>query len=230
MNKIIKLDQKYNLMNKIENKIKYIQKYPKLSEMRTKLQKINNLEKIYMKELGTLKEKTVLLENDLKNKEYELDKMNKDLYSGLIKDIKLLENIKNKETNLEKSKEIVEQDFISNMDEMENLNIKIEKCKIKSEELQQIIKNLDEKIIKKIDEYTYKLNVNLDQIEALRSEINNDELIRYDNIKNKYKNALVKVENNICGGCNVELFMNKISKLDNNEIIECENCGRLMYK
>lgn len=230
MNEIIKLDQKYNLIDKIKNKITYIQKYPKLSEVRTKLSKINNLEKMYIKKLENLKEATLLLENNLKNKENELEKINKDLYSGLIKDITLLENIKNKEINLEKSKEIIEQDLINNMDEMEALSIKIQKCKIKSVELGQIIENLDKKIIKKIDEYTEKLNVNLNQIEGLRSEINNDDLIKYDNIKSKHKNALVKVEKNICGGCNVELFMNKISKLDNNEIIECENCGRLMYK
>ncbi|MEJ8555417.1 zinc ribbon domain-containing protein [Tepidibacter sp. Z1-5] len=230
MNQIIKLDQKYNLIDKIKTKIIYIQKYPKLSEMKTKLSKINSLEEMYIKELETLKKTTILLEDDLKNKENELKKINKDLYSGLIKDIKLLDNIKNKEINLEESKEIVERDLINNMDEMENLNTKIQKCKIKSVELKQIIENLNQKIIKKTDEYTKKIHVNLNQIEELKSEINNDDLIKYDNIKNKHKNALVKVENNICGGCNVELFMNKISKLDNNEIIECENCGRLMYK
>ena len=230
MNKIINLDQKYNLIDKIKNKIIYVEKYPKLSDIRTKLSKINNLEKMYIKGLRVLKEKNLLLEKDLKNKEYELQKINKDLYSGLIKDIKMLENMKNKEVNLEKTKEIIEQDLINNMDEMEKINIKIQKCKIKSVELEVAIKNLDKKIIEKIDEYTEKLNINLEQIEELRSEINNDDLIKYDNIKNKHKNPLVKVENNICGGCNVELFMNKISKLDNNQIIECENCGRLMYK
>ncbi len=230
MNEIIKLDQKYNLIDKIKNKIIYIQNYPKLSELRTKLHKINKAEEIYIKEPKILKEKNILLENDLKNKENELKKINKDLYSGLIKDIKLLESMKNKEMNLEELKEKIEQSLIDNMDLIESFNTKIQKCKTKSIELKKSIENLEKKISQKIEEYTNELSINLDQIERLRSEINNEDLIKYDDIKSKHKNALVKVENNICGGCNVELFMNKISKLDHNEIIECENCGRLMYK
>ncbi|WP_099189191.1 hypothetical protein [Tepidibacter mesophilus] len=230
MNEIIKLDQQYNLADKIKNKITYIEKYPKLLEMKTKLSKINNLEERCIKELENLKKTNILLEKKLKNKEDELKKINKDLYSGLIKDIKLLENIKNKEIHLEESKEIVEQDLIGNMEKMEILNNKIEKCKIKSIELKEIIENSNRKINEKLNEYRNKLYINLEEIEKLRSKVNSDDLIKYDNIKIKYKNPLVKVEKDICRGCNVELFMNKISKLDNNEIIECENCGRLMYK
>ncbi|CAH2213684.1 zinc ribbon domain-containing protein [Tepidibacter aestuarii] len=230
MNKIIELDKKYNLIDKIKNQITYIQEYPKMSELKMKLCKIEKAEKMYTKQLQLLKQSIISLENNLKDKENELKKVDEDLYSGLIKDIKLLENIKNKEMNLQKSKEQIEQELIENMDIVEDLNIKIQKCKTKCNELKQIIKNLNQKISEKIDEYTKNLHTNLDQIESLRSEINNENLIKYDTIRKKYKNALVKVDNNICGGCNVELFMNKISKLDNNQIIECENCGRLMYK
>ncbi|MCT4509241.1 MAG: hypothetical protein N4A48_10915 [Tepidibacter sp.] len=230
MNKIIELDKKHDLIDKIKNKIAYIQDHPKISELRTKLYKIEQAEKMYIKQLELLKQAIITLENNLKNKEEELKKIDEDLYSGLIKDIKLLENIKNKEMNLQESKEQIEQELIENMDVVENLNIKIQKCKTKCDELKQIIENSNQKINEKLDEYTKKLYINLEQIEKFRSEINNENLTKYYNIRKRYKNALVKVENNICGGCNVELFMNKISKLDNDEIIECENCGRLMYK
>lgn len=42
--------------------------------------------------------------------------------------------------------------------------------------------------------------------------------------------AIVAVNGESCGGCRMELSMNMISKLKEKHMIECEECGRIIYK
>lgn len=39
-----------------------------------------------------------------------------------------------------------------------------------------------------------------------------------------------EIKGNVCGACNMELSMAELSKLKNGEILECEQCRRLLYK
>ncbi len=39
-----------------------------------------------------------------------------------------------------------------------------------------------------------------------------------------------EVSNEVCGACNMQLSMNELSKLKNGEIIDCDQCRRMLYK
>lgn len=41
---------------------------------------------------------------------------------------------------------------------------------------------------------------------------------------------LFEVRGNVCGACNMELPMSELGKLKNGEVIDCDQCGRLLYK
>ena len=47
---------------------------------------------------------------------------------------------------------------------------------------------------------------------------------------NKIYPVLYEVRGNVCGACNMELPMSEINKLKNGEIIDCDQCGRLLYQ
>lgn len=42
--------------------------------------------------------------------------------------------------------------------------------------------------------------------------------------------VVYEVRGNVCGACNMELPMSEMSKLKNGEVIDCDQCGRLLYK
>lgn len=42
--------------------------------------------------------------------------------------------------------------------------------------------------------------------------------------------VLYEVRGSFCGACNMELPMSELGKLKNGEIIECDQCGRLLYQ
>lgn len=42
--------------------------------------------------------------------------------------------------------------------------------------------------------------------------------------------VIYEVRENVCGACNMELPMSEINRLKNGEVIECSQCGRLLYR
>lgn len=46
---------------------------------------------------------------------------------------------------------------------------------------------------------------------------------------NKIYPVVYEVNGEVCGACNMQLSMSELNKLKNGEIIECDQCGRLLY-
>lgn len=55
-------------------------------------------------------------------------------------------------------------------------------------------------------------------------------LAKYKRIKGRYAVPMAKVENNQCSGCNMSLPTSTVKRVASGEgIVECENCGRILY-
>jgi predicted nucleic acid-binding Zn-ribbon protein len=73
--------------------------------------------------------------------------------------------------------------------------------------------------------------------EKAKAEIKNKEnnippelIARYKQVKANHAIPMAKVENNQCGGCNMSLPTSVIKKIStSNDLVECENCGRILY-
>ena len=64
----------------------------------------------------------------------------------------------------------------------------------------------------------------------IEGKIESDLFARYKNIRaKKIFPALVPLSGENCGHCRMELAMNRISEIKDKKIIECEDCGRLIY-
>lgn len=66
------------------------------------------------------------------------------------------------------------------------------------------------------------------EIEDLKSEIEPQVLRRYETIAKKYGRPLVPARTGICYGCFVRFPTAQLSQMSE-EIMACENCGRLLY-
>jgi len=66
--------------------------------------------------------------------------------------------------------------------------------------------------------------------DAVGANVDVSLLARYVKIKDRRSTAVVMIENERCGGCNMMLASVLLQSIrDKNDIIECENCGRLLY-
>lgn len=69
-----------------------------------------------------------------------------------------------------------------------------------------------------------------DELKTLEKDVDAGLLERYKaKRKNKIFPILFEAKGDFCGACNMELPKSTLSRLKNGEIIECDQCGRLLY-
>ncbi len=69
------------------------------------------------------------------------------------------------------------------------------------------------------------------ELDALKGKVNPDLMARYlKKREDKIYPIVYSIRGNSCGACNMELPMAQLGKLKNGEIIDCEQCGRLLYQ
>lgn len=68
------------------------------------------------------------------------------------------------------------------------------------------------------------------QLDALKEKVEPSLMERYLKKRaNKIYPVLYEVKGNVCGACRMELPMSEMNKLKNGEVIDCDQCGRLLY-
>ncbi len=68
------------------------------------------------------------------------------------------------------------------------------------------------------------------ELSALKKEVDANLMERYLKKRaDKMYPILYEVKGNACGACRMELSMSDMNKLKNGEIIDCEQCGRMIY-
>ena len=68
------------------------------------------------------------------------------------------------------------------------------------------------------------------ELEGLKKSVDATLMEKYDKKRaNKIFPIVYEVTDSVCGACRMELSMLELNKLKNGEIIECDQCGRLLY-
>lgn len=68
------------------------------------------------------------------------------------------------------------------------------------------------------------------ELETLKGKVDPTLMDRYMKKRaNKIYPILFEVKGNVCGACRMELPMSEMNKLKNGEVIDCDQCGRLLY-
>ena len=210
-------------LNELENSIR----------VQTMIRRINELESdinLVKDKISDNRKLTLKLERSLKEYDYTKRKLEKDLYSGRVTDVKqleqltvdrertfqLIDEIESRILNLIDDHEILEERYIRIKDDYEQLRVEIIKVQ---REVNEKIKNLRIKMKDAelgIDDITPHIEIKI--------------LKRYDLTREKRGRGVVSVNNDVCGGCNMRIptyLMQDIKK--QSEIIYCESCGRLLY-
>jgi predicted nucleic acid-binding Zn-ribbon protein len=66
--------------------------------------------------------------------------------------------------------------------------------------------------------------------DKLGEKIDDSLLEKYNSLKDSHNVAIIMCEDERCGGCNMRLAALVIQRLkEKQRIIECENCGRILY-
>lgn len=67
-------------------------------------------------------------------------------------------------------------------------------------------------------------------VESRRAAVDPALLKKYDIVKTHHASPIARVENNQCGGCNMSLPTATVKRVAaGTGLVECENCGRILY-
>jgi predicted nucleic acid-binding Zn-ribbon protein len=67
-------------------------------------------------------------------------------------------------------------------------------------------------------------------VETAKKDVEEALLKKYALVKSHHANPIAKVENNQCSGCNMSLPTTVVKRVSSGlELVECENCGRILY-
>ena len=166
----------------------------------------------------------------MKELDFQLKEIEKDLYESNISDLRQLSYLDNERERLIEEIEEKEIDILTHMEDMEKLKeefFQIERdFKALKYEHAELIKRHKE-IINELNKKEKEENK---EIGILHSKLDKNILKKYIQLLNSRGNAVVEVIDNRCTGCNMLLPTFEIDRLKNyNEIIYCENCGRILF-
>lgn len=175
------------------------------------------------------KEKLKQIEKSLKEYNFTAKEIEDRLYNGNIKDIKQLELLSNEKNQIKIIIDRTESNLLNNMEEIgineENLmgmDINLEDIRNKNNENEIKYIGID----KELDS---QINRAKDEIKNISSSLDKNILDIYYNIRKNKNTALTHMENGICTTCNMRLSTSIAEKIkENNSIIYCENCGRII--
>lgn len=211
-------------LDNIENSpmIKDIEK--KLVVMKDKLSKFRfNQESI--------KRKLREAECRLRDYVFKIQEIEEVLYNGQVNDLKQLEYLS---CEKDKLKEIINKteteilEFMEDVEDADNDLLNMEKSLV---EINEKNLNIKEQYRKLEVDIINKIKLEEDDIKSLEDEIDEELLNKYYKIRKSKGTGIAKVNKSACGGCNMFLPMVLIDKLNNdNEIIYCESCGRILCK
>lgn len=167
----------------------------------------------------------------LKNYNFKIEEVEKNLYDGQIIDIKQLEYLNDEKDKLKEIISDTEIEILEFMDEVED----IDKELLIMERSLEEIKDKNNKIKSKYNgiEENLKGKIRLEENEiiTLENKIDASLLNKYNLTKKNKGTGIAEVKDSVCSGCNMLIPTILIDKLNNqNEIIYCENCGRILCK
>lgn len=152
------------------------------------------------------------------------------LNSGDINSFKQLDQIEKKILEAEEKLTEKKRELTVLMQDMNSLNKKLQVITTRLQKGKKVYEKNKEDYdlaVKELDNQYKELKAKRDRYKV---ELNNALLKKYESIKNSHATVMAEIDQDRCGGCNMALASLVIQNVkDNARVIECENCGRILY-
>ncbi len=160
---------------------------------------------------------------------FRLKDIEEKLYSGDITDLNQIQHMNKEIKNLKDLIEELEFEMLALMEDIENIKVKLIDLENDYKTYRQKLDSAKDQRSKNIKELTDLIK----EKEELRNEFMKqiDEVLiqKYKAIKARKVKALVKISDDKCTGCHMNIPLTIVSKLKkNDDIYYCDNCDRIL--
>ncbi|MFH1824731.1 MAG: C4-type zinc ribbon domain-containing protein [Candidatus Firestonebacteria bacterium] len=225
---LLKLQEMDTRIDELEGKKTEIPQI--LDEQKLNIKDKQDKEIIIKKENEELQKSKKMIELELGSKNSEMIKLQSQLYS--VKTNKEYSAVQQEMAYLKENVSKIEEDIISKMLNEDEVKKKVNVLQDEIKEEEDKLRKIEEKCNKEIQEIDQQMNeLKLHKEEIVKKIETNELLNTYNNIRQNLGGVgIVKVVNNSCNGCFINLRAQVIIEIKKYEsLIFCENCGRILY-
>lgn len=225
-----KLESQNSLLDNYKKKLEIINNNSEIQNLETLFNEANNQLDDLKTKLEANKQTLYKDNNNLKEFDFKLLEIEKDLYDGSITDIKQLKYLSDEKDNLGKQIDILETNIIKLMETSERMYSDISIIELNLNEITNKISGTKNYLKLMSNELVEKINLEEKTVKELSKDIDSSILHRYKVLRKSKGSGVVAVKNYICSGCNMLVPTYLGEKLKSkNEIVFCESCGRILY-
>lgn len=226
---LIRIQKGYLLIEKARNKIKMLSESKDILEDKKRLQEMKAMEEKITEDTNALKNKIFANEEELQKKEKELKKLIKNLYTNQKNESKVVKENKKREKEIEQERKVLRREIMELFIKVDTLKEQMNVYKISYNETEKkFLKKLslqNAKIVK----YEDKITLMEKKIRKIRKSIDSDILTLYDKKRQKGIIVMSEIIEDRCKECNQILEEEIIIRVSQKQIIECPNCGKILY-
>lgn len=230
MDVLRRIDKGYALVRKAKRRIEKILDVPIVHEMEKEIEKKKQEEKDIRAEIDRVKDALLDKEKFLSEKEKEINLMLQTLYDREIIDECRREELQQQQHQLVLDKEQAEKEMFRDFALIDEYTKKLYRHKHGMGTLERKLSKQRVKQHEKIVYLEDKIKVMEKKIRKLRKMVDAEKLHRYDLRREQTEMVFAKVECGCCKICGSELSDESKGLLQKNiEIVECEECHRILY-
>lgn len=226
-------------IQEINNRRKAIRKSVAETEQSTDLINYKTLKAEYRKKLTAISEKQKSLQKKQQQLDLELksclEKLKQEeakLYGGSVLNSRELQQIQLKVSEYSNSKSKIEESILQLMEEEEKLGKHRDQLVEKDRDIEDKLVILEGQIKERLFEYQLELTELDSELDELTSLIPEDWLKKLEKIADSHNGVgIAQIKSGSCGACHVSLSESLLQKAKRGEdqILLCENCGRIVY-
>lgn len=151
--------------------------------------------------------------------------------SGSIKNLKQVEQLEKDANTLKEKTEQKEAELKILIDELEDFSQLLKEIGLRITDAKKEYRKVKATYDGQAGEIQKKYNLAREKRDELQKGIDSSLLSKYNKLKDNYEDPVSIVDNNYCcSGCNMQIASLAVQLLrEDNSIIECENCGRILY-
>ncbi len=181
--------------------------------------------------LETIRQTVRHAEEETRRQQQRIAETDKTLYGGGVRNPKELQDLQEEAASLRRYLSVLEERQLQTMQQSEDGEKTVADAQNRREELERRRADAESKLRAEQAALNGTLETLGFQREAAESEITPEDLEKYNSVRRAKRGlAVVRMEGGSCAGCGVAPSTSRVdSARSGQEIVQCGNCGRILY-
>lgn len=211
-----------NQMRQAPNRQKLLKQRNVLGELQTNMKKLESEIAIMADRIEAVKDEYTRLEASLKTLIEQIESNPPETLEAIEKQAQAVQKVTDSLSRYEHELQKMRKDAEARDRQQKEIRTRAAKTKMEYDALK---KEYDIEFKRDSEQLTSMKN----QVEAASATVDAELLAKYKEIKQHIQPPMSKLINDQCSGCFMSLPSATLSRVKGNEIVVCDNCGRILY-